>query len=130
MEQVGKELAENYLPPLKTNVEDIEAYGTVFIGTPTWEMHLPPVAKSFLHENNLSGKTVIPFNTQGSVLGDIFNEIKELCPNSTVLEGFSTEGGTQESGPVCTIEGNKAAEVKAQVLAWLQQLACDLQVNS
>src|SRR5204862_1021985 len=62
VEQVAKENETGYLPPLKTKIDSIQNYDVVFIGFPNWGMKMPPPVKSFLHEYNLSGKTVIPFN--------------------------------------------------------------------
>lgn len=60
--QVDRENETGYLPPLKTQIENIQDYNTIFIDFPTRNMQLPPSMKSFLNENDLSGKTVIPFN--------------------------------------------------------------------
>ena len=62
VEQVAEENESGYLPPLKTRVE-IDKYDTIFLGFPTWGMQLPPPMKSFLHQYDLSGKTVVLFNT-------------------------------------------------------------------
>ncbi|MFP3803272.1 flavodoxin family protein, partial [Paraburkholderia sp. SIMBA_027] len=71
----------------------------VFIGFPTWGMQLPPPMKSFLNEYNLSGKTIVPFNTNGGYgIGSSFETVKQLCPNSTVLDIFSTRGGSERDG--------------------------------
>jgi multimeric flavodoxin WrbA len=61
--QVVWENETGYLPPLKTKIDSIEKYDVLFIGFPTRDMQMPPPMKSFLHEYDLSGKTVIPFNT-------------------------------------------------------------------
>lgn len=63
VQQVVDENASGYLPPLKTKIDSIEKYDTVFVGFPTWDMQMPPPMKSFLHQYDLSGKTVIPLNT-------------------------------------------------------------------
>jgi flavodoxin len=63
VQQVVKENESGYLPPLKTKIDSIEKYYVVFIGFPTWDMKMPPPMKSFLHQYDFSGKTVIPFNT-------------------------------------------------------------------
>ncbi len=55
MAQVVRENETGYLR--------IEKYDVLVIGFPTWDMQMPPPMKSFLHEYDLSGKTVIPFNT-------------------------------------------------------------------
>jgi len=57
----------------------------VFVGFSAWGMKLPPPMKSFLKQYGLSGKTVIPFNTNaGYGVGDSFHTVKELCKNSKV----------------------------------------------
>lgn len=61
VEQVVMENETGYLPPLKTEVDSIQKYDFVFIGFPTWAMKMPPPMKSFLHQYDLSGKTVIPY---------------------------------------------------------------------
>ena len=91
VQQVVRENATDYLPPLKTKLDHMEQYDFVFLGFPTWAMQLPPPVKSFLLEYNLKGKTVLPFNTNaGYGPGSSFQAIKELCPQSTVLQGFAT----------------------------------------
>jgi flavodoxin len=121
--QVVRENESGYLPPLKTSIENIESYDTVFIGFPTWDMQLPPPIRSFLNEYDLSGKTVIPFNTNGGYgVGSSFREIEERCSNCTVLEGFSVEGGRERDGIIFVMEGNKEVEVSAQVGDWLEKI--------
>ena len=81
VQQVVEENESGYLPPLKTKIDSIEKYDVVFIGFPTWGMKLPPPMKSFLHQYDLSGKTIIPFNTNGGYgAGSGFETVKELCP--------------------------------------------------
>src|SRR4030095_4620279 len=80
VEQVARENETGYLPPLKTKIDSIQNYDVVFVGFPTWGMQMPPPMKSFLHEYDLSGKTVIPFNTNaGYGVGSGFQTVKELC---------------------------------------------------
>jgi flavodoxin len=121
--QVVRENESGYLPPLKTSIENIESYDTVFIGFPTWDMQLPPPMKSFLDEYDLSGKTVIPFNTNGGYgVGSSLQDVEERCLNCTVLEGFSVEGGRERDGIIFVMEGNKEVEVRAQVRDWLEKI--------
>lgn len=121
--QVVQENETGYLPPLKTKIDSIEKYDLVFVGFPTWDMKMPPPMKSFLHQYNLSGKTVIPFNTNaGYGVGSGFQAVKELCPNSKVLEGFSTTGGVERDGVYLVIKGEKAKEAEAEVKKWLRKI--------
>ena len=80
VEQVARENETGYLPPLKTKIDSIERYDVVFIGFPTWGMQLPPPVKSFLAQYDLTGKTVIPFNTNaGYGPGNSIETLKKLC---------------------------------------------------
>jgi hypothetical protein len=86
-------------------------------------MQLPPPMKTFLSENDLSGKMVIPFNTNaGYGIGSSFDKVEELCPESTILEGYSTRGGIERDGVLFVMEGEKEEEVKTEVDAWLGRL--------
>lgn len=121
--QVDRENETGYLPPLKTEIENMGEYDAVFVGFPTWDMQLPPPIKSFLHEYNLSGKTVIPFNTNGGYgVGSSFQQLEDLCSRSNVLEGFSMKGGLERDGIYLTIKGERREEARAKVIEWLQNI--------
>lgn len=121
--RVAKENESGFLPPLKTKIIDLDQYDVVFVGFPTWGMQLPPPMKSFLQEYEFSGKTVIPFNTNGGYgIGSSFEKVKELCPDSKVLEGFSTRGGSERDGLLFVMEGGKEVEVKTEVRKWLEKI--------
>ncbi|MCJ7935729.1 MAG: flavodoxin [Chryseobacterium sp.] len=120
--QVAKENETGFLPPLKTKIDSIEKYDVVFVGFPTWGMQLPPPVKSFLNQYNLSGKTVVPFNTNGGYgIGSSFETVKKLCPSSTLPEGFSTKGGVERDGILFVMEGNKEKQVQIEVQKWLKK---------
>lgn len=121
--QVAKENETGYLPPLKTKIDSIDKYDVVFVGFPTWGMQLPPPIKSFLKQYDLSGKTVVPFNTNGGYgIGSSFETVKQLCPNSKILEGFSTKGGVERDGILFVMEGNKEKQVRTEVQNWLKKI--------
>jgi len=121
--QVVKENETGYLPQLKTKIDSIEKYDVVFVGFPTWDMKMPPPMKSFLHQYNLTGKTVIPFNTNaGYGVGSGFQTVAELCPNSKVLEGFEMTGGIERDGIKLAIKDEKAKEAEIQVKKWLREI--------
>lgn len=125
--QVARENETGFLPPLKTKI-DIKKYQTVFLGFPTWGMQLPPPMKSFLSENDLSGKTVIPFNTNaGYGVGSSFETVQNLCVDCKLLEGFSTKGGIERDGILFVMEGAKEIEVKNAVKSWLAKLQLNTQ---
>ena len=123
VQQVVDENASGYLPPLKTTIDSIEKYDIIFVGFPTWDMKMPPPMKRFLHQYNLRGKTVIPFNTNaGYGVGSGFETVKKLCPNSTILEGFSTKGGIERDGIFFVMKGDKEKQVEKEVQNWLKKI--------
>ncbi|MDT8414026.1 MAG: flavodoxin [Flavobacteriaceae bacterium] len=121
--QVARENETGYLPPLKTKIENMDRYDVVFVGFPTWGMQLPPPVKSFLSKYDLSGKKVVPFNTNaGYGIGSSFETIKKLCPNSTVVEGFSIKGGIERDGIYFVMEGEKEKRARDEVKKWLMKI--------
>ena len=123
VDQVARENDAGFLPPLKTKIDNIQKYGIVFIGFPTWGMQLPPPMKSFLKQHDLSGKTIVPFNTNGGYgIGSSFDTVKELCPDGKVVEGFSIEGGVERDGILFVMEGKKEKEARLKVKKWLSSI--------
>ena len=81
-EQNGE--ASNHLPEIiKLNI-NLDEYDVIILGTPVWWYRPCPAIRTFLTENDLDGKTIIPFATNAGWLGKTFDEIKEICPNSGV----------------------------------------------
>ena len=124
VEQVANENASGFLPPLKTKIDHIDKYDVVFVGFPTWGMQLPPPIKSFLKQYDLSGKTIIPFNTNaGYGIGSSFETLKKLSPKSKVLEGFSTKGGVERDGIYFVIKGAKEKQAQNEIQKWLEKIS-------
>ena len=93
-DKAQQELIEGYRPELATKVENMESYDVVFVGYPIWFDTMPMAFASFLSEYDFSGKTIVPFCThEGSRLGRSVEDITELCPQSTILEGLAIRGG-------------------------------------
>lgn len=123
VQQVVRENETGYLPPLKTVIDDPDQYDVVFVGFPTWDMKLPPPMKSFLHKYSFREKTIIPFNSNGGYgPGSTFQTVRELCPQSTVLQGFSTRGGLERDGQLLAIKDARAEEVRTEVDKWLRTI--------
>jgi flavodoxin len=111
--QAKRELGSGHKPALKTLVDDIASYDTVFVGYPNWWGTFPAPVKTFLSEYDLSGKTVAPFCThEGSGLGRSAADIAKLCPASTVLEGLAVRGG-------------EVARAQGRVADWLEKIQID-----
>lgn len=123
VEQVEKENETGFLPAIKTKIDSIKKYDIIFIGFPTWGMQLPPPIKSFLNEYDLSGKTIVPFNTNaGYGIGSSFQTLKDLAPNSNIFEGYSTKGGIERDGILFVMEGEKEKQVQNEIKEWLNKI--------
>ncbi|WP_313190124.1 flavodoxin [Sphingobacterium sp.] len=123
VDQVAEENRTGYLPPLKTKIQNLESYDIIFVGFPTWGMQLPPPIKSFLSKYDLKDKTIIPFNTNaGYGIGSSLATIKQLAPNSRIVDGYSTKGGKERDGIFFVMEGSKAEQVDKDVEIWLTKI--------
>jgi len=65
---------------------------------------------------------VIPFNTNdGYGIGSCFETVKELCPNSKIVEGFTIKGGVESDGQSRLSKKENAKETEKEVKKWLQK---------
>lgn len=111
VEQAKREIRTGYRPPLRSTLDNIEAYATVFVGTPNWWDTLAPPVATFLSEHDFSGKTVAPFCTHGGGgMGKIPQDLARLCPGATVWSCLALYGSGGEGA-------------RAEVSAWLRGLA-------
>lgn len=98
VERFRRERAENARPAIAGKVDNMADYDTVFIGYPNWGSDMPYVVRTFLEQYDFSGKTVIPFCTNGGGgFGNSVETLKELCPDATVLEGYQVNGRSVSS---------------------------------
>ena len=110
VEQAKKEIKAGYRPALKTDLNSIEAYDTIFIGSPNWWSTIAPPITTFLSAHDWSRKTVVPFCTHGGGgKGQIIKDIAKLCPGATVLGGID-------------VFGRGSRDTQAKVSAWLANL--------
>ncbi len=112
LRRAQEEIDTDARPELASHVENMADYGTVFIGYPIWHGRLPQAILSFIEEYDLSGKTVIPFNThEGSGQADTRQTIENALPDSTVLQGLAVRGKTAQEDP---------EQTRALVNEWLE----------
>ena len=88
-----QEAKNKEFPTFKGKLENISRYSTIYVGGPVWWGTYPRVMFTFFRDNDLNGKTIIPFTThEGSGLGNVRADLKKLYPKATILEGFSFYG--------------------------------------
>jgi flavodoxin len=97
-------------PELATHIENLDQYDTIFVGFPNWWYGMPMVMYSFFDEYDFSGKTVIPFCTSGgSAFSDAVDEIKNMEPDATILDGLH-------------IGSSSVTDAESRVSEWVQGL--------
>ena len=90
-----KEKAEKARPEIKTTVDNLDEYDTIYIGYPIWWGTMPMAMFTFIENNNLDGKTIIPFSThKGSGLGSSVSDLKTALHNSTIKDGLACNSST------------------------------------
>lgn len=79
---------------------DLSKYDVIFIGYPVWfGTYAPPVA-TFLSNNDLGGKKVVPFCTFGS--GGLESSVKDMVaaqPNAEVYAGYGVRAARLDAMP-------------------------------
>jgi flavodoxin len=101
-------------PELSADVEGWDQYDTVFLGYPIWWGDMPMPVYTFLESHDFSGKTVIPFDTNGgSGLADTVDAIAKACSGAAVQDGLAITG---------TDAQNNQDKVKGEVQDFLKGL--------
>lgn len=100
VKQGKEEIESGFSPKLKPLSVNPAEYDTVILGTPVWWYTFAPAVKSFLEENDLSGKTVYPFATNGGWIGHTFKDFKKMCSGAEVKNGLNIrfDGNTLRTG--------------------------------
>lgn len=110
VKQAKEELRSDLKPKLKTKLKGLEAYDTIFIGSPNWWGTVAGPVRTFLADYDLAGKTIAPFIThEGSGLGSSALDIAKRCPKATVVDGLAVRGSSVKSA-------------RSEVAEWLRKL--------
>jgi flavodoxin len=110
LEFTQQEQKQNIHPALKTHIDNVSHYDTIFIGYPIWWYTLPMPLYSFFDEYDFTGKTIVPFSTHGgSRLSGTEQIISHLEPRATILEGIA-------------VSRNSIMNAERDVIAWLRKL--------
>ncbi len=84
-------------PAIRNKVENMDQYGTVFVGFPIWWYREPSIIDTFIEAYDLTGKTVVPFATSGgSGLGDSYKNLQTLSPGAKVIDGEKFSAAVSE----------------------------------
>ena len=82
--QAKLENLQNARPAMKVKPQNLQDYDTIVVMFPIWWFTCPNIILTFLEENDLSGKTVIPVCTYGSSgKGSSEKAMTKVCKNAT-----------------------------------------------
>ena len=108
VDQGQREVQRGYEPALKPLGMTLSDYDVIAVGTPTWWYTMAPAVKTFLHQADFTGKTVVPFMTNGGWPGHVIKDIKTACPGATfaceMQVRFDSNGGALLETPEDEIE--------------------------
>ncbi len=114
VEQGQREVHQGYEPELKPVGVDIADYDVIAVGTPTWWYTMAPAVKTFLHRNDFTGKTVVPFMTNGGWPGHVIKDMESICSGAEfaceMRVKFDSNGGDHLETP------------EAKINAWAQSV--------
>jgi flavodoxin len=84
VEQGKQEIDHGFKPEIKPLSVNLGDYDTIIIGTPVWWYTYAPAVLTFLSEYDLSGKTIIPFVTNGGWIGHTIKDVEMVCKNAII----------------------------------------------
>lgn len=91
--EAEEEQENNERPELTHTLDNIDNYEVVYIGAPVYCGLLPQPMVTQLEKLNWSGKVVRPFTThEGSGLGNIPKQLKNICNGAKVVDGLAVRG--------------------------------------
>lgn len=115
--QGQEEVNRGYEPEIQPLPVSVADYDRIFIGTPTWWYTMAPAVLTFLHQQNFSGKTVIPFMTNGGWPGHTIADMKTACRGADFAYEkeiqFDSNGGDHLETPMQEIQ------------AWINAICAD-----
>lgn len=118
VDQGQREVEAGFMPqinPLPFNVSD---YEIIAIGTPTWWYTMAPAVLTFLTEQDFSGKTVIPFMTNGGWPGHVIKDMKAKCKGADFMHEMQIQFDSM---------GKDHLETPQRVIDdWIEQIKEDL----
>ena len=109
-EEAKAELSAHARPQLVNYPESVDDVDTLILCYPNWWGTMPMPVFTFLERYDLSGKIILPLCThEGSGMGRSEQDIKKVCPQSSVRKGLA-------------IRGSKVKDSEKDIQNWLRQM--------
>ena len=114
VDQGQREVNEGYRPPIQPLGVNVADYDVIAVGTPTWWYTMAPAVLTFLEGKDFTGKTVIPFMTNGGWPGHVLRDMKKACRGAQFAREmevkFDSQGGDHLETPQTELD------------AWMEQV--------
>lgn len=114
VDQGQREVNEGYRPPIQPLGVNVADYDVIAVGTPTWWYTMAPAVLTFLEGKDFTGKTVIPFMTNGGWPGHVLRDMKKACRRAQFAcemeVKFDSQGGDHLETPQTELD------------AWMEQV--------
>lgn len=113
LDRAIEEHDNNTHPALRSSVSNMADYDIVFLGFPNWWYSCPMAILTFIEENDLSGKTIVPFCAHGTGgLAASLRDIKTALPEDcTVLKEFDVYRADVRSSRPALLEWLRGLEL-------------------
>lgn len=98
VDQGADEVKRGFCPAIKPVDADWSQYNAIVLGTPTWWYTMAPAMRTFLKQEDFSGRTVIPFQTHGGWPAHCLDDMADLLDGADVRDGFAVQFDDQ-GGP-------------------------------
>lgn len=100
IERCMQEREQGITPDIQPVKADLSKYDVIFLGYPVWFGTYAPPVITFLKDNDLGGKKIVPFCTFGSGgLESSIDELKAAQPEADVVRGYGVRAARMEAMP-------------------------------
>lgn len=104
----AQERINTHNAPILSKITSISEYDTIYIGAPIYWSYMPEELVTAIKDLDWNGKNIKLFTThEGSGLGSIPEQIKEVCKGATLLDTIA-------------IQGSQAKNSKNKLEEWLK----------
>lgn len=118
VEQGQREVEAGFMPQIQPLTVNLSDYDVIAIGTPTWWYTMAPAVLTFLTTNDFSGKTVIPFMTNGGWPGHVIKDMKKKCQGASFMHEMEIQFDSMGKDHLETPE--------RKIDEWIEQIKEDL----
>jgi len=106
--QGQREVNSGFTPEIKPLQKALASYDEIILGTPTWWYTMAPAVRTFLSQNDLTGKKVVLFQTHGGWPAHCLKDMEKMASGADILSAYAVQfdstGGDHLETPLADIE--------------------------